>query len=419
MKYSSFKLVVISGIVFLAVFTSLDLFNNIFDVDYIPPDSYTYIESADLLYNQLEPHATRPMGYALVLGIPYLFSKSPALSSFIIYNLFVNLVLWIATGLLLFSTLKLFASKKASFIATLFFFICVGNVVQIGLILTETLTTFILTLSSFLFFKYCKNGKPEYLPWAVGLLNVLVIIKPGIIYWALIINVLIFIYLIKKYRALSIKIIYPVVLSFGIIIIQCFSVYQKYGNITVSYIDKVTWYYYLGAEASASSKNISYQQEKIIREQKLSELNWEERYDMCKNDLRHQIQNNAGNVHINYFSNIVENAFGYSLGIRAANTSVNSFYKGVKHILIKLSQLQNAIFISLVILISIYFLLNFKLLNIAVFYSLGSAIYIILTSGVSFWQGDRFHLVFYPMLIIVLLYILSVNFPGKRLLSKQ
>jgi hypothetical protein len=418
MKYNYVQLIVISGIVFLTIFYALQLFNNIFDVGYIPPDSPTYIESADLLCNHLEPHSTRPIGYALVLGIPYLFTNKPSLNSIIIYNGCINLILWIATILVLFNTLKLFASNKTSFAATCIFIICVGNIAQIGLILTETLTTFILTLTGYFFFKYTKNYKPDYLAWAVGLVNILVLIKPGMIYWALTMNIVLIPYLIKKYSFFSLKIIYPVILSLGIILIQSLSIYQKHGNFTISYIDKITWYYYLGAEARASVNNTSYEEERLIREKKLSGLTWEEKYDVSKDDLKYQIKNNPGAIGSNYILNIIENSFGYNLGIKAAETSGNKFHEIARLFLIKLSQLQNVFFTLLAVLMSIYIIFHLKILNIAVFYSLGSAIYIILTSGISFWQGDRFHLVFYPIVIIVLFYILSVGFRRERFIKQ-
>lgn len=417
MRYNYIQLIVISGVVFLAIFYSLQLVNNIFDVDYRPPDSPTYIESADLLYNHLGPHPTRPMGYALILGIPYLFSQNPSQNSTVIYNGCLNLILWIGTILMLFNTLKLFASNKISFVATCIFIICVGNIANIGLILTETLTTFILTLTGYLFFKYTKICKPEYLTWAVGLLNILVLVKPGMIYLALTVNILLIFYLIKEYRSFSLKIIYPIILSLGIILIQSLSVYQKYGNFTISYIDKITWYYYLGSEAYASVKDISYEEEKLIREKKLRGLTWEEKYDVSKDDLKYQMKNNPGAIGSNYILNIIENSFGYSLGIKAAKTSGSKFHEIAKLLLIKLSQLQNVFFTLLAVLMSIYIIFHLKVLNIAVFYSLGSTIYIILTSGISFWQGDRFHLVFYPIVIMVLFYILSVSFRRERFIK--
>ncbi len=411
----------IGSIIVLLFFIVLQLQNCIFDQDYIPADSFSYIESADLLYNSFSTHPIRPFGYGLILGAPHLFFDVVTLDMYVIYNFIINLFFWFGTSFFLLKSLHLFFGEKSSFYITLLFMFCMGNISHIFLILTETIVTFLLTYMAFLLLKYIIQKKVSHLILGITILNLVVLFRPGMLYFSGLISLSLLFYLIKL-KKFSFKKCTPFFLSLGLIFIQFISTYKIYGDFTLSYIDKETWYYYLGGESKAKEEGHNYMQERNQRLQNFSDLSWGEKSIVSKNDFKNQLSNNKINILKEYILNVIENAENACSSIigteRVKNIKQDRFHIFARNFLSLISKIQNIFFTSLIPISFLLILYKRKEITIAITISFTCMAYIVLTSGISFWQGDRFHIVFYPLMMITFSQLIYRSSFAVKWLSK-
>lgn len=152
-------------------------------------------------------------------------------------------------------------------------------------------------------------------------------------------------------------------------------------------------------------------------------MSFAEKAEFIAQDQKNQAKNNFPNILKEWIQNLKENTITGSYGI-SRTKAFNEFQKGNKtwktvssNFLFWTTRLQNITFVSLFCISGILLLLNCKLCNLPMFFLGTIVVYSILTSGVSFFQGDRFHIVLYPLILIF-----SSNqlfFTGLRLLRKS
>ena len=185
---------------------------------------------------------------------------------------------------------------------------------------------------------------------------------------------------------------------------------NDYGNYTLTYIDSVTYYNYLGSKAEALKNNESYVVNKKNRENYISTFSYPEQRIIGTNDLIDQIKNNKINLIKAYLSNVLENTKTPNFSIEASqNIKNHKIHSSLKNVLVVISKYQNRFFTIIGIILSIYFIL--KLNKKQTLYSLISLyiIYTIAISGISFTQGDRFHIVIFPFVIILIVIFIKSN----------
>lgn len=408
-KNPKVSIVIIAITVFFVISSSLQLFTNAYSSDYIAPDSYTYITASSILYNGLDPHHSRTMGYSALAGLPHVVFSEPTLNQMISWNYFLNFNLWLMTIITLFAALRLHLNKKSSFLLTLFFIFCIGNIGLISDILTETLACLLITLIGYQLLYFHKRKAGLNLAYAVALMNFLVLVRPGMIYMTVIFNSIFFVYIIKYKVLLFLKVILPVAFTILMIFIQASLIYKAHGNFTISYIDKYTWYLYLGAQSSADAKNISFpSKERDIRNNIMNPLSYKERYELANMDLVKQLKSHPKLIFSNFVNNILGNIVVGNMRIAIAEDySKVPYFNHIRYYLYLISKAQNILFSFLGLFLTLLFLIRYRLLSLPLLMSIAIICYIIITSGISFWQGDRFHLVFYPLLLIVLSYFLA------------
>ena len=387
----------------LLVGWGLQWFENAFSEKQVATDTFSYLEAASLLFAEGKAHPTRTFGSAIVLGLPYLFSSSVELKSIMIFNYGLNLILWLATTILLFRTISLFASTKLASLASALYILCFGAMSHVGLILTEPISTFLLTLCGFLAFRFLKDKQVKDLGYICGILLVSVLIRPGMLYWALLITLITCAWAYRS-GAITFRWLRPIIFGLGCILLQSVSVHKEYGNFTVSYIDKVTWYNYLGAQVEADLTERDYWEVKAEHQLTLSQNSWPENSILCKEHLVHQVKNSPLIVLQHFVKNIGWNAIGKNYGISAAqNFSGSSIHKPLQLVLSYTAMAQNLLFVLGSIILGIVLLVR-REWNVATVIVVGSIAYIIFTSGISFNQGDRFNVVFYPLTLMLLSY---------------
>ncbi|MBN2616206.1 MAG: hypothetical protein JXR71_10990 [Bacteroidales bacterium] len=176
-------LIIISIAFSTLLFFALGLPHCIYNDAFIPPDSFSYMESANTLYKSLMPDPVRPLGYAAILGLPNLFLPLVHTDQYIAFGILVNWFVWLGTVALLFRTLRLVAGPKASFRITLIYVFTLGSVVINYLALTESVTTFLLVLLTYFVIRFVQTQKWPLLFSAIGFLNLQSLSDPGFITW--------------------------------------------------------------------------------------------------------------------------------------------------------------------------------------------------------------------------------------------
>lgn len=399
-KFKYHILILLIAIFWISVF---DFITQMSSQGVMHSDSYNYQESAKNMYIFFSGHIYRPILMAAITGIPYLFGYSD--DSIFRFSFYVNLCCWLASFLLLFEILKAFVKPKAAFIFTFFSIFIVGNTVHVFHLLTETIYQFFIVLAFYLLLKYYKTKRFWYLSLSLSLLLSSMLIKPGSKFLAILITLYFIREIIRNYKDKSIIFIYGSLLLIGI---QCAGMKYQFGNFTISYIDSVTYYAYIGSKAMCIKYDKEYSQKGNPRADYLFSNEAIDQKRIAAEDLKNQLQYNTLNLVKAYFSDVKENTVsGNSCLEEIKNFKKRSFFEYWKTFLFDVSKWQNRLFTLFGFVLAVFvFFKGFRSPNIQTFISF-FILYIIVLSGISCGQGDRFHLVTFPFMIVLLAKYLS------------
>jgi hypothetical protein len=177
---------------------------------------------------------------------------------------------------------------------------------------------------------------------------------------------------------------------------------KNYSDFTITYIDAFTYYNYLGTRADCLKNGTEFKQCDNKRHAYFNTFSLTESKKVASNDIKEQLSNNTFNFVKAYFINVYKNSTGGCgyLGVISNKNNTSYFEKTV--LLFKvLAKIQNIVFSILGLLLSIYFLskkprhIDFvKLVAVVI-------LYIMLLSAISSDQGDRFHVVIFPLVLIL------------------
>lgn len=364
----------------------------------IYPDSDNYREAASFFYHNFKVHYYRPVGMALIFGLPFLFGAD----DIAIYNFsfIVNIVSWLGTALLLFAFLKKYLSKNKALIFTLLFYSIFGSAFINFHLLTESIFTFLILLSFYLIDNYYTSKLFHYLSLAISILLFTVVIKPGVMFFTIILVIFFGRTLYENYNKRSIIFIY---LSLGLVVFHGVKMKEQYGNFTITYIDSITYYNYLGSRAICIKENKEFKQSEKTRASYIFSLPMPKAKEVATKDALEQLRNNNVNLLKAYFLDIFDNTKNPSDCINICkNIEGKSYFESVKKVMLTLSKYQTRFFTLIGFILALYYCLKFyKKPDIYTLMSL-YILYIIATSGISCQQGDRFHIVFFPVVIILM-----------------
>jgi hypothetical protein len=379
----------------------LEILNVLLQLDcqnLIYPDSQNYHQSAEKMFLKFTGHFYRPLLMAFITGFPYLLGSSS--SGIYQWSFFVNVFCWLGTALLCFEILKHFLSEKRAFWFAGFSFLIVGSVVLNFHLLTENIYVFFIICSVYFLFRYYKEKQFWTLSLALSLVLVSMLIKPGSKFLAIFFCLYFVKEILKNYKNKSILFLYA---SLTLIMIQLIGMKVQYGNFTISYIDGVTYHNYLFSKAECIKNGEEYNQINNPRSEYLFSLNFTEQKKVALEDLKHQMQFNTINVFKAYLSDIYENTIkGNSCIYDLKNKKELSYFDSVKESFFWISKWQNRVLTVLGFSLSLFFLLKKNKNDLPYRFIAFYILYIMILSGISCGQGDRFHLVTFPFVIILL-----------------
>ena len=394
-KYRYSLLIVLIGLLWLEV---LNVLLQLDRQTLLYPDASNYLESAQKMYLKFTGHYYRPMVMAFITGLPYLFGSSDA--GILQWSLIVNVMCWLGTSLLLFQIAKDFLKTKVAFIVAILPFFIIGNAVLNYHLLTENIYTFFIVLAFYSLFRYYKTNNFWFLSFSLSLLLSSMLIKPGAKFLAILILLFFIKTLLKNHKAKAMILLYGSVLM---ILIQLVGMKVQYGDFTISYIDGVTYHNYLFSKAECFKNGKGYHQINNPRAEYLFSLLFTDQKRVAKEDAIHQIKTNFPNVVKAYFDNLLENTkSGNACVFDLENKRGSSDFTFWKTVAFNLSKWQNRLFTVLGVLVSLYFVR--KIFATKSLYALMAlfVLYTIILSGISCGQGDRFHVITFPIVFLLL-----------------
>ena len=399
LKYRYHLLLVTIGLLWITLF---DFLSQMSIQGIVYPDSGSYVESAKNLYVFYRGHNFRPILMALINGIPYLFGGND--STVLHFSFYVNLCCWLALLLLLFELLKSFVRARMAFLFTLLAMTIIGNTALIFHLLTENIYMLFILLGFYGIKSYLEQKNYRFLALALSVFVLSMLIKPGSKFLAILLLVYFGKEVLKNLKSKYSLVLYAAV---GMVLLQCAGLKYQFGSFTVSYIDSVTYYNYLGSKAECVKYGKEYSQMNNPRAEYLFSLDTEQQKSLAAEDLKQQLQYNKVNLVKAYFLDVIENTKTGNTCIEDCRNKAHSTYFSFwNKLFLTLSKWQNRCFTLLAVLLSLYFLKQYKREEwgflIAVYVG-----YIIATSGISCGQGDRFHLVTFPFVILLLVQFLT------------
>lgn len=376
----------------------LNFFLQIFHQNYVYADTASYIKASTDLYLLNKPNDIRPSLIAAINGFPLLFGYGK--NALFLWNNIVNLVLWFTTVLLIYRFCSKLITQKIAFYLALIYVFTLGSLLIVFEFLSETVFTFFLLLSLVLLQKFDASKKTLFLSVGFSTLILSMLIKPASL--LLFIGICVF-YGIGELKNLirskySITIYIAVFIVFG----HMYFMKSNYGNYTISYIDSFTYYNYLGTKADCLKTGKEFVQCNNERYRYFNTFSLPEGKKVAFEDIKNQISNNSFNLIRAYFTNIISNsskASGYFYVYENKKNASN--FETYKLLFRGVSRLQSMFYSLIGILLSIRIIIRkeeTKIVKITSFMIL----YIIAISAISSDQADRFHLVIYPFVLILI-----------------
>lgn len=399
--YSAGSVIIISAVLLLLMCLFTEIYRFVYDSGFIPSDTYTYIEASRFLYDKHMPHPTRPLGAAAIFGALHIFNEHPSTENFINWAIFLNVAAWVISNLLWYKSFRMMVSAKASFWLTITLATSVGAIGHLFLLLTESITFLIISIASFHAIRNAKTDNLNDILWIAVWMNLLSSIRPGFVY----VSALCTVYAItqifpfkKTYRRATGILIVTVLLLFS----NMWWMHKYYGKATLSFIDKKAYYMYLGTQIVCAVENTDYSATREHRLQEVQSLSNKEFSQFAEVEFRDHLINHPMLMLKYWLSNICENTSNGSYAFYACYRSLGHAKLGKKYtsgLLYKISEFQNKLLLLLYVMMAVLVLKKFKNAKSVEFFFLLLITYTILTSGISFSQGDRFSFILYPAIL--------------------
>lgn len=405
-------------LLFIALFSILllNIIFNLYEQKNLCVDCENYLESAYLFYKTFDVHYYRPLGIALLYGLPIAlgFENYSDIYIFIIlYNIFFYLLII----LLFFSISTYLFNRKKSFFLSLILISYFGISLHIFELLSEIPFLFFILFAFYHLTLYYKKNNINSLYFSLAILFFSSLIRPGILFFVF--GILLF-YFHTLLKTFTLKRFLPILFSFSLIFFQLIKMKNQYGDYTISYIDAVTYYNYLGSKALCLKENKILNQNTNKRAIYIYKQTFHEQKKIAYKDFWNQIKNNKYYLIRAYIDDIEENTKTGTSYLKFLKNINNSFFFPINiKIISEITEWQNKLTTLFGVLLSLYFILTFKKQDSLTLIFTCYFIYIYFVSGISSTQGDRFHIVFYPIIILLFSKFSEIYNTKKAVLNKN
>lgn len=383
-------------------------------------DSLTYIDAVKSLLNG-KGHPTRPIGFSILFIAPFILTSHPSESLLFIYTLILNFVCYAITAIFLWK-LILKKTNNATYanLAFLTLLSLFGITTKIFYLYTELTILAIFTLSIYHAYNFAKCKNCNSLIWVLFLIWTSVYIRPGNIYLFYITIIYFFYHIIKNpkrqthlYKNGALILIIPLSLTIS----QAYLMKTSFNSTKISYIDKLAWYLYLSVQLDSPELNLSVEELYNSRLKDVEVKTITEISNLADQNMKKRLLNDPISIIYQMLTNLKNNTIGGSSHFYKIRTSLEreSYNVTYYEVLKKVTSIQNISIVLLTLLASVVIVINRptkdEFFAILIFTS------IIIISSVSFKQGDRFHIVVYPIGIYLVCCALMKFRGSKKLIS--
>jgi hypothetical protein len=347
-------------------------------------DALSYLDVANLgtELSGTDALAIRPFLYPLIIALFY-----KTLGAYGLWSL--QFLSWMAAANFLFLSVKKLSNNIAAFIAALLFAINLTCITLTLYALTETITIMLLCfLLHFITNAIEKRNELGFIHRLLLILVLLTVIKP--LFYPVVLLVVVValpISYFRQYRRSGKKLLILLLVLSPMLLQQTF-MKIRYGQFKVSLISDITIRDYFLADGFAAVNNIS-------RDSALIAVN---KFD--PHTVNRYIMDHPADFKDVFLVNLKNNCDGYpqylDYPVNTGNKSYISFMMSMNDLYYRL----HFIFIPLVLLV-VFLLVRSKRINelILLIISLLLSWYILLSSGISTYQGDRLTITAFPLLI--------------------
>lgn len=365
---------------------------------FISPDAVSYQESAEKLYILFRADAYRPLLMAFLTGIPYVFGGDD--SSIYAFGDVINVLCWLASLLLMLEILNQFLKPKIAFFFALPMVFLVGINILVFELATESIYLLMMVAACYFLTRYYKTEAFKFLCIALMILVLSMLVKPGSKFLAIAATVFFIREIIFNYGS---KFSWLVYASYLAVLLQCAAIKVQFHNFTLSYIDAVTYYDYLGAKAESRQIGKPFKEVWLERATYIYSRPYPEQKQIAARDFLDQLQTNTAPFFTAYLSNLKENATHGSVNVRISeNIKQINYFNKTKILVYSVSTVQNWSLSIVGFLLSLSLLWRRKHSGEAFLFPAFFVLYIMLLSGISCSEGDRFHVVTFPFTIVLI-----------------
>jgi hypothetical protein len=361
-------------------------------------DDWSYFNAVMTLYFEGLPDEGRPFGIAAIYGLPLLFGGDG--DSVTDWGLTLNLCCWLASILLIYRMLLDRFDEFHSFVYAVFVMLCIGNLAIGFHFLPEPIFILMLLLAVWFLSRFDLARKPEHLAGALTTLFFAVLIKPIALGMALLVAIYYFRSLLGVLKHKSSIAIYVALVLIGI---QMNEMKKAYGDYKISYIGNITYYNYLGAKADCYRKKIAFVPGENARAKYFQSFSSHDQQQLVKDDIVEQLQNNMMNLGRAYLYCLYSNSSKGSFIVADCMNRDHTLYFDFFHFLYKaVGKSQNILLTIIGLVLSVYFWMRRKTTSDFEKILAAMTLYIFFVSGLSCFQTDRFHIVFFPLVILMI-----------------
>ncbi len=376
-------------------------------------DTVSYLESTQRLISHFQPHPYRCIGYSLFLAIPYALFNSSNLLFICVHT--IQLMMLFSVYVIVYVLFKKYVSNKLALVMIIGFMLNISYIGYAYLVLTEIPFLFLITLSAYYFHHYLQYSKVQHLFIGFAFLCFSILFKPGFYLFGLLIFISICLLFIVRNASFK-NLLILIIILFSTVGFQKIWMYSSYSTFKLSYIDDITTYRYFNSSIIAAKNNVDLSPLMQQRDQAMlvNFNNFKTAEDL--NSFRLSVKAESmfllkqypkASIYAfieNIYSNIhTGNALIRDIEVPNFNneTSRKAFFN--------YTRIWNMLMGAILFISTIYFLASFRklyrehkerlyfivLLFLYCYYN-------ILISGVSFYQGDRFNVVWMPFVLIIL-----------------
>ncbi|MBL7765832.1 MAG: hypothetical protein JNJ58_07060 [Chitinophagaceae bacterium] len=371
-------------------------YTNLAGQGFLVEDSHSYLN----LLNTFTPDAYRTIGYPLFLTFIHTI---PVPGDFMNIVFMIQWILWIVSVWLCGRMMMQWIPWPYVWMICGLLLLNPSFTVYSHLILTEICFIFLIVLSvHFLFLFQTSQNKINAL-LAFGLLCIATLFRPGLFYFEIFIGIILMLYLIRK-RDWKSGILFLTIFSV-FIILPIRQYHQQYHVYKLSIIDDLTIYRYLNAQALCLTENGDLQTTmKKLDDASLSiaQASVEARSAFYRKAFRQTLSAHPAAVIKAFGMNLISNIHTGNTYYPQTCSRSNQIW--VFHISRMLNMLYCILLLCAMVIFPTIYLRRKRWIslwqNAAGILVMLYCFYQFFSSGVSFWQGDRFNIVWMPLLSI-------------------